>query len=406
MLTANDQAPETRPLATQVTGHETTRPSVEEMRIVRQQFAEQIGAATARGEPLRIRGGGSKDWYGRPTPGALLDTRVYRGIVDYDPSELVVTARAGTPLAEVEQALASCGQMLPFEPPYFTRAASASVSASASAPAFATATVGGCVAAGLSGPRRASVGSVRDFVLGVVLMEGKGEVLHFGGQVVKNVAGYDVSRLMAGSLGSLGLLLEVSLRTLPLPMDELTVSLAMSRTDAIRYLNEWAGRALPITASAWQQERLWIRLGGARSAVQSGRAQLGGERLDAEHAQSFWQGLRDHTADFFGHRADNEALWRVALPPTARSLPIHGEELIEWGGGQRWYRSADDAARVHTEAIALGGHATLYHAAADGPAIDDVFTRPAAPLMAIHQRLKATFDPARIFNRGRLYPDF
>jgi glycolate oxidase FAD binding subunit len=389
MLTASDNA------STMLQDATHDAPSINsEMQVILARFAEQIRAATTSGEPLRIRGGGSKDWYGRThqgaLPDALLDTRAYRGIVDYDPSELVVTARAGTPLAEVEQALASHGQMLPFEPPYFGGAA----------------TIGGCVAAGLSGPRRATVGSVRDFVLGVVMMEGKGQVLHFGGQVVKNVAGYDVSRLMAGSLGSLGLLLEVSLRTLPLPMDELTVSLAMSRVDAVRYLNEWAGRALPITASAWQDEQLWVRLGGARSAVQSGRAQLGGERLDTEHAQSFWNGLRDHTADFFSKRGSSQALWRVALPPTAKSLPIHGEELIEWGGGQRWYRSADDSARIHTEAIALGGHATLYHAAAAGPAIDEIFTRPAAPLMAIHQRLKDTFDPARIFNRGRLYPDF
>ena len=218
-------------------------------------FADAIRHASEARTPLRLRGGGSKDFYGQRLDGEVLDTRAYRGIVDYDPTELVITARCGTPLAEIESALADKGQLLAFEPPHFGDAA----------------TLGGCIAAGLSGPRRAAAGAVRDFVLGATLMNARGEVLRFGGRVMKNVAGYDVSRLLAGSLGTLGLIVDISLKVLPNPPAEATLSFEMEQATALRKLNEWAGKPLPISASAWRGGTLGVRLSGAaaRSACAS-----------------------------------------------------------------------------------------------------------------------------------------
>lgn len=249
-------------------------------------WSERVRSATAEGRPLRIRGGGTKDWYGQTLEGDILDTRAHRGIVAYDPAELVITARAGTPLLEIEAALAAHDQMLAFEPPHFGLGA----------------TFGGCIAAGIAGPRRPAAGAARDFVLGAVIMNGQGQVLHFGGQVVKNVAGYDVSRLIAGSLGTLGLILELSVKVLPLPKAEATLKFDMNGTDAVRKLNEWGGRPLPITASAWRNGTLALRLGGAEAAVKSARTSLGGEVVDAVEAERFWAGLREQTDPFFGAR--------------------------------------------------------------------------------------------------------
>jgi len=351
------------------------------MENVLQGFKERIVAAATDGKTLRIVGGGSKDWYGNRLRGATLATGAYSGIVSYEPTELVVTARCGTPLAEIEAALAQNNQMLAFEPPHFG----------------ATATIGGMVASGLSGPRRQAVGAVRDFVLGAVLMDGKGEVLHFGGQVMKNVAGYDVSRVMAGALGTLGLLLEVSVKVLPRPVAETTLRFHLYQTEAIRRLNEWGGQPLPISASAWEAGVLLLRLSGAAAAVAAARKKLGGDDLGS--AEILWDDLREQRGAFF----DGELpLWRLSLPSTAAPLTLRGEQLIEWGGAQRWLKSDAPAATVRAAAEQAGGHATLFRG---GDKQSGVF-HPLSPTLAtLHRNLKAEFDPAGIFNPGRLYAD-
>lgn len=346
-------------------------------------FRQQVTDAGVAATPLQLRGGGTKDWYGQVPCGTVLDTRGYRGIVDYDPSELVITARCGTPLVELEAALAERNQQFAFEPPHWNDGA----------------TIGGVVAAGLSGPRRASSGAVRDFVLGTVLMDGRGEVLHFGGQVMKNVAGYDVSRLLAGSLGTLGLLLEVSLKVLPKPFAECSVRLALTHAEALAQLNLWGGLPLPISASVWCDGQLTIRLSGARAAVAAAGQTIGGELL--ADATPFWRGVREQDHAFFSD--PHHALWRLSLPSAAEPVTLRGAQLIEWGGAQRWMQTDAAATEVRAAAAALGGHATLF--VGDDKAAG-VFAPLPPALMAIHRRLKTSFDPAGIFNPGRMYPDW
>lgn len=347
-------------------------------------FSETILAAAARAEPLRIRGGGSKDFYGGALSGEILEVSGYRGIIDYDPSELVLTARAGTPLAEIEAALAARGQMLAFEPPHLGTQA----------------TFGGCVAAGLSGPRRAAAGAVRDFVLGVRMLDGRGDTLHFGGQVMKNVAGFDVSRLMAGSLGTLGVLLEISVKVLPLPVAETTLRFEHTAADAIALLNEWGRRPLPVSASVWRSGELSVRLSGARAAVDAAVRELGGARVDGAQSADFWHGIREQRDAFF---ASPLPLWRLSLKSTTPPLNVPGSQLIEWGGSLRWLATVSDATSVREAARFGGGHATLYRG---GDRSAGVFQPLPAALINIHRKLKRAFDPAGIFNRGRLYPEF
>jgi len=344
---------------------------------------DRVRAAAAARTSLVIRAGGTKDFYGNTVSGEALDPRGCAGIVAHEPTELVVTVRCGTPLTELEAALDAQGQMLAFEPPHFG----------------AGATVGGCVATGLSGPRRATAGSVRDFVLGTKLLDGRGDVLSFGGTVMKNVAGYDVSRLLAGSLGTLGVILEVSLKVLPKPPAETTLRFELDESSAIKRMNEWSGRPLPISATAWRDGSLGVRLSGARAAVDAARAALGGERIDDAPATSFWRGIREHTDPFF---VVNASLWRLSLPSSAEPLGLAGEQMIEWGGAQRWLRSSETAHEIRKRAQALGGHATLFR----GGDHVGVFAPLTAPIAAIHRRLKAEFDPAGIFNPGRMYSDF
>lgn len=351
------------------------------------EWRARIAAAAAAGGALAIRGGGSKAFYGGPERGEVLETGALRGIVSYEPTELVVTVRAGTPLAELEAALAERGQWLAFEPPHFG----------------ASATVGGMVAAGLSGPRRQAVGAVRDFVLGARLLTGNGELLAFGGQVMKNVAGYDVSRLLAGSLGTLGVLTEVSLKVLPRPVAERTLRFACDEASALRRVNEWGGRPLPVSASAWFDGVLTVRLSGAQAAVEAAVRTLGGDGVEDSLASAFWSDLREQRLPFF---AGDAPLWRVSVATTTAPLAL-GPTLIEWGGGQRWLRGPQDAGALRAAAAAAGGHATLFRAdAAAKEAAGGAFTPLSAPLLAIHRNLKNAFDPAGVFNRGRLYPDF
>jgi glycolate oxidase FAD binding subunit len=354
-----------------------------------QVLIDRVQSARSAGAQLCIRGGGTKDFYGEVPQGEVLDTRVLEGTSSYEPTELVVTTRCGTSLAALEALLAEQGQCLPFEPPHFGDGA----------------TVGGMVAAGLSGPSRAAVGSVRDHVLGATLLNGKGEVLTFGGQVMKNVAGYDVSRLLAGSLGTLGVILEVSLKVMPAAPATLTLRLEMDQARALDQLNAWGGLPLPLNASAWWDGNLIVRLRGALAAVQAARVRIGGTVVEPQFASPFWAGLRNHTDEFFegAHAAikNGAALWRLSLPSTAAPLALSGELLIEWGGAQRWLCSAMPAGAVRDAAAKAGGHATLF-AAHDKSA--GAFAPLQSPLDRIHRELKKSFDPSGIFNPGRLYP--
>ena len=351
-------------------------------------LVDQVQTARSARATLDIRGGGTKAFYGEPPQGALLDVRPLAGISHYDPSELVVTARAGTPLAELEATLAERGQCLPFEPPHFAPGS----------------TVGGMVAAGLAGPARACVGSVRDYVLGATLLNGRAEVLSFGGQVMKNVAGYDVSRMLAGSLGVLGVICEVSLKVLPQAVATTTLRFELDQAAALMKLNQWGGQPLPLSASAWWDGMLVLRLAGARAAVDSACATLGGEAIEAGMAAAFWAGLRDQRDEFFigaGKAVQGGAtLWRLSVPQTTPPLALSGEQLVEWGGAQRWLCTSTPAAQLRETAAAVGGHATLFRG---GDKSAGVFAPLSPALERIQRQLKAAFDPDGVFNPGRLY---
>lgn len=356
-------------------------------------FIAQIRDAAAATCPLSIEGSGSKRWYGNPVVAQRqLVTMGHTGIVDYDPAELVITARAGMRLADIEATLSERGQMLPFEPPRYGPES----------------TLGGAVATALSGPGRPFVGGVRDFVLGMHVIDGNGEVLKFGGQVMKNVAGYDVSRLMTGAMGTLGLILQVSLKVLPLAPASATLQFELSEADAIHRVNAWSGQPLPLSASAWEQGLLHVRLSGARAAVASATKTLGGVPMDPASADAYWNALRDQTHAFFCDANEMNAgqtLWRLSLPavtPAVTNAQLSGaaHQLIEWGGGQRWLWSDADGDTLRSLAQNLGGHAVRFN---NQQGNGETFAQPSAALMAIHRRLKQTFDPQGIFNPGRLY---
>lgn len=342
---------------------------------------ERVRSAALERRALRIRGGGSKDFYGGAARGELLETTALTGIVDYEPTELVITARAGTALATIEKTLSERGQMLAFEPPRFADSA----------------TLGGAVASGLCGPRRAYCGALRDFVLGVQVIDGRGELLRFGGRVIKNVAGFDVARLMAGSLGTLGLIVEVSLKTVPRPKAQCTLQFELDQPTALERLSQWAARPLPISATAWRDGRLLVRLSGAQAAVRAARQALGGEPV--EEAEAYWEAVREQRLEFFDTA---EPLWRLSLPARAPCLP-EGKVLLEWGGALRWLRTSMTVDAVRALASRFGGHATLFRASAKPP--EGPFHPLAPSMLALHRRLKAVFDPHGVLNPGRLYPE-
>lgn len=380
---------------------------------------DRIQSAAAAKTPLRFRGGGSKDFYGQDLVGEIFDTTTYpslQGITSYEPSELVVTVKAGTPLAELEALLTEKNQCLPFEPPHFGQ----TWAGERIMPNFAGSqtTVGGMVAAGLSGPARASSGALRDYVLGIDIINGKGEALHFGGTVMKNVAGYDVSRLMAGSMGTLGLITEVSLKVLPIAPAEATLKFACSQQEAITLLNTWGGKPLPLNASCWIKDEgkgvLYARLRGAVAAVNAAINSMGGELQNAASGNATvsadWQALRNQTLPFFKLN-EGESLWRLSVPDTTPDLLLDafGETLVEWHGALRWVKlSAEAAAKnplvLRECATRVDGSATLLIAsqAMNTPTIAR-FNPLSAPLLRIHQQLKQEFDPAGIFNRGRMF---
>ncbi|MEA3291543.1 MAG: glycolate oxidase subunit GlcE [Pseudomonadota bacterium] len=348
-----------------------------------QTLQARVRQAFEAGEPLAIKGGGSKHFYGREGIGSPLQLTGHTGVVSYDPAELVITARAGTTLAELETTLADKGQMLGFEPPCFGTAA----------------TLGGAVASGLSGPRRPYSGAVRDFMLGVRIINGKGEALRFGGQVMKNVAGFDVSRLMAGAMGTLGVLLEVSLRVVPLPESEQTLVFEIADTDStVRQMNQWAAQPLPLSAALWEEGGLLrARLSGSDAALAAARDRMGGDS-DAEGG-AIWPALREHAMPFFALDPD-DVLWRLSVPPASPALQLPGRWLVDWGGAQRWLISNAPAGAVREAAEGVGGHAMRFRGGDRGSA---VFQPLPGYLGGLHERLKRAFDPAGILNPGRLY---
>jgi len=364
-------------------------------------LCERVRAAAADGTPLDITGGGTKAFLGRVTQAERFDVADHRGIVSYEPTELVLSARGGTPLAEVKAALAERGQMLAFEPPAFGEMA----------------TIGGTIAAGLSGPARPYAGAARDFMLGTRVLNGRGEVLRFGGEVMKNVAGYDVSRLMTGACGTLGVLLEVSLKVLPRPGAVRTVVFDASAAEAIARCNAWAAKPLPLTGACHDGERLLVRLAGTGSGVDAAAREIGGDSVSdtldqdpAAGSDRWWGALREQTLPFFTRAGP--PLWRLSVPPGAAALDVAGDvagdiaegipgnTLIDWGGALRWLRTAAPAAEVRAAAERVGGHAMLFRG---GDRTGEVFHPLAPGIRAIHERLKAAFDPAGIFNPGRMY---
>lgn len=337
--------------------------------------------AIKRRAPLAIVGGGSKHFLGREAQGEPLILGEHRGVIDYHPEELVLTARAGTLLSELETLLAGHDQMFAFEPPHFGAAA----------------TLGGTIAANISGPRRAYAGSARDFVLGTHIVNGRGEILRFGGEVMKNVAGYDLSRLVTGAMGTLGVILDVSLKVLPRPRETITLMQPSSPRAAVEKLCRWAAAPLPISASYIEDEHLYVRLSGTPSALAEARATIGGDVLD--DADKFWLEVREQRRPFFGGDAP---LWRISLPPAA-ILDLPGEQVIEWGGALRWLKTDAPATTIRAAAAKHGGHAMLFRSPVRSP---EPYHPLPAPLMQLHRRIKAAMDPYGIFNRGRMYAEF
>lgn len=362
-------------------------------------WRERIRAAAACGQRLRLVGGGSKDFLGRPPAGEPLVTRAYAGVTDYAPSELVISARCGTPLAEVEALLAEAGQMLPFEPPHFGP----------------DATLGGAVACGLAGPARPSAGGVRDVVLGVRILDGRAQDLRFGGQVMKNVAGFDVSRLMVGSMGTLALILEVSMKVLPRPECESTLVFELDQDAALARCVELGRKAMPISATAWVPDvagtapvgRLYLRLSGRETTVVATARALGGETLAHAAQAGFWQGLREQTLPWFaGDKAGSvsadaqqeSALYRILVPAATPVLALPGEVLNEWGGCQRWLRADAPVEEVRRAVRTHRGQVSRFRG---GERTAAVFEPLPAPLRALHARLRAVFDPSGVFDAER-----
>lgn len=340
---------------------------------------ERVLTAIAGKTPVNIIGSGSKTFYGRPAQGEPLEVVQHHGIISYEPTELVITARCGTRLADIEAVLAERGQMLAFEPPYFGPGA----------------TLGGVVATGLSGPRRPYAGSVRDVVLGVKMLNGHGEILKFGGEVMKNVAGFDVSRLMVGALGTLGVILDISMKVLPRPEAETTLIFLMTPDAALAQMNRWAGQNWPLSAACFDGEALRIRLSGAQTAIASVRQKLGGDLLPDDEASLFWADTREQRLDFF---QDETPLWRLSLASATAQPDLPGAWFIDWGGTLRWLKTGQPAETVFQTAHALGGHACRFRSPLGGQ-----FQPLSAGLEKLHRNIKQAFDPHGIFNAGRLY---
>ena len=351
-----------------------------------EQIQQQVEQAYHDKTPLTIVGGGSKSFYGNPCEGKTLGISGHTGIVEYEPSELVITVRAGTPLKEIKDRLAAHAQMLAFEPPAFGD----------------TATIGGTIACGFSGPRRLFAGSARDFVLGCKVLTGKGEVIQFGGRVIKNVAGYDVSRLMVGALGTLGVLLEVSLKVLPVPEHEITIAVGSKVNESIDVMNARAGQPLPLSAACYDGEAVILRFSSTEAGIKHALAKVAGDKL--QQGDEFWQELNEHEHFFF---KDEIPLWRLSLAPATLHLGIPGNWLFDWGGALRWLKTEATPNDVRDAVAAEGGHATLfrYHEMWREQQDVSVFHPLSSGLMTVHQKMKAAFDPEKILNRNIYYRD-
>lgn len=328
---------------------------------------------------LNILGRGSKSFLGHISAAQAIDVSQHRGIVHYDPRELVLTARGGTSLREIEAALADAGQMLAFEPPHFGESA----------------TLGGTIACALSGPRRPYCGSARDFVLGCQILNGRGEILRFGGQVMKNVAGYDVSRLMVGAFGTLGILLDISLKVLPRPAASITLIRACSPSEAIKSMSDLLGKPYPVDGACFDGDNCYLRISGSEQAVKDARNKLSGDEMS--EANAFWLALREHQLPFF---SQGSSLYRVMVKPAMPPLPIIGSWLLDWGGAQRWLYSNEDVSLIRNVVEREGGYVTVFR---NVDRTQDLFQPLPQPLLALHQRIKSSFDPKNIFNRGRIY---
>jgi glycolate oxidase FAD binding subunit len=346
-----------------------------------QELQDAVRMAYDLRTPLAIQGGNSKRFYGRVARGEPLLVAGHRGIVTYEPAELVITARCGTPLAEIEQCLRERGQMLAFEPPHYGSGA----------------TLGGTIACGLAGPRRPYAGAVRDHLLGVRCLAGDGRLLRFGGEVVKNVAGFDAFRLMAGALGTLGILLETSLKVVPRPEQELTLAFEHVPREALARMNEWQRSPLPISAAACDDSRLYVRLEGSAPGIKEARSRLGGEELP--QGDAFWQTVREQRHPYF---SDNDPLWRLSLPPATPPLSIVGRWFFDWGGAQRWLKTALPPKLIRETAARSGGHAQLFR----GGEREAVFHPLPPALLELHKNLKQVFDPRGILNPQRMYREF
>lgn len=342
---------------------------------------EQVIKAIESSTPLFIHGGKSKFFYGYPVEGEPLDISHHTGVISYEPSELCITVRAGTKLSDIEELLAENNQILPFEPPYYSKHA----------------TIGGAIATGIAGPRRAYTGSVRDAILGVQIINGEGEIANFGGQVMKNVAGYDLSRLMVRSQGTLGVILNVSLRLLPKPETNITITFDATQKEALEYFKALRLKQLPITATAWYDNQAFLRLSGSEPILKSCKDDLNGNQLN--DADDFWAKIRDHHHLFF--KQDDKPLWRISLPPSTDEITQLGDDpLIEWGGAQRWFFSNAPANIIQSVIRAENGHATLFKTNAQGASH---FPLLEENLLALHKSVKRKMDPHGIFNPNRIY---
>lgn len=336
--------------------------------------------------PHIIIGRNTKKWYGGLQQGSVLSLAEHTGIVSYESTELVVTVRAGTTLQELNAVLLASGQCLPFEPPNFGKSAS----------------LGGTIACNFSGPARPYVGSARDYVLGCTLLNGKGEMLKFGGQVMKNVAGYDVARLMAGSMGTLGVILDISLKVLPLPESEITLVQALDQATALTTLQQYGLKPYPITGAYWYDGQLYVRLAGATGAVKQARSHIVGDVV--EQGKVLWQQLRDHQSEFFQRQGN---LWRLSVPADTPPLALAGDCLVDWGGAQRWLWSEQTPEAIRAFIEPYGGYATLFRTNDESLRASGNVFHPLSPsLLRYHQQLKQAFDPHGIFNRQRMYLEF
>lgn len=346
----------------------------------RNEIASTIQDAYQQHKSLYIAAGNSKQFYGRDIQAESLSLAGHTGIIEYEPSELYITARSGTTLQEIQETISQQNQILPCEPPQFA----------------STATIGGVIACGLSGPRRINAGSVRDCILGTEIINGKGEYLHFGGRVMKNVAGYDVSRLMCGALGTLGALMTITLRLLPKPADEETLVLTLDEKNAIDLMNQWANTPIPISATFYDGKELYIRLSSSSSAIEACKSKIGGEVLN--DSEKFWHSIKEHSHEFFNN---NKLLWRISVPPNTKAINISGDSAIEWNGALRWYITDDNETAIRTEAERVGGTANLFN----GKITEQVFHPLSETSMKLHKKLKQVFDPAGILNPGKMFAE-